>query len=447
MPTTRKVEVRLSDLLSALSYALDVTEGQPAGHAARSCAIGMRIALEAGVCDDELSSLYYALLLKDAGCSANAGTVYELFGSDDRAFKRDRRRTDYRSTRVNAATAFRATLPDASLLTRLRRFGGFAFGGDTTDRLVAIRCERGADIARMIDLPESTARAILALDEHWDGGGAPFGRKGADIPVAARVMGLAQAVEVHLAHGGLEAALDMAARRARRWFDPELVAALLATRGDRAFWSSLGGDAVEVVKAFEPADRVLMTDEDGHDRVAEAFATVVDAKSPFTGRHSAGVARISVGVAETLGLPPETTRDLRRAALLHDLGKLGVANTVLDKPGKLDADEWAAIRRHAELTTRILERVPPFRHFALDAGAHHERLDGRGYHLGLTADQLGWMPRILAVADVFEALTADRPYRDALGPDEALKIMRRDAGTAFSSEHFAALESWAVVAA
>ncbi|MDA0179619.1 HD domain-containing protein [Solirubrobacter phytolaccae] len=437
------MEVRLSEIISALSYALDVTEGQPAGHAARSCAIGMRIAKVAGVCDDELSSLYYALLLKDAGCSANAGTVYELFGSDDRAFKRDRKRTDYRSTRVNAATAFRATLPDASLLTRLRRFGGFAFGGDTTDRLVAIRCERGADIARMIDLPESTAAAILALDEHWDGGGAPFGRAGAEIPIAARVMGLAQAVEIHLAHRGLDAALDMAAERAGRWFDPELVAALLSTRSDRAFWDSLGGDAVEVSKAFEPADRVLMTDEDGLDRVAEAFATVVDAKSPFTGRHSVGVARISVGVAETLGLAPETTRDLRRAALLHDLGKLGVANTVLDKPGKLDEEEWAAMRRHAELTIRILERVPPFRHFALDAGAHHERLDGRGYHLGLTAEQLGWMPRILAVADVFEALTADRPYRDALGPDEALAIMRRESGTAFSSEHFTALESWA----
>jgi len=437
------VEVRLSDILSALSYALDVTEGQPAGHAARSCAIGMRIAEHAGVGDEELSSLYYALLLKDAGCSANAGTVYELFGSDDRAFKRDRRRTDYRSTRVNAVTAFRATLPNASLLARVRRFGGFAFGGDTTDRLVAIRCERGADIARMIDLPESTAMAILALDEHWDGGGAPFGRKGTDIPVAARVMGLAQAVEIHFADGGLEAALDMAVARAGRWFDPELVTALLATRDDTAFWASLGGDAVEVVKAYEPADRVLMTDEDGLDRVAEAFATVVDAKSPFTGRHSVGVARISVGIAETLGLAPETTRDLRRAALLHDLGKLGVANTVLDKPGKLDADEWAAVRRHAELTTRILDRVPPFRHFALDAGAHHERLDGRGYHLGLTAEQLGWMPRILAVADVFEALTADRPYRVALGPDEALDIMRRDSGSAFSSEHFAALESWA----
>jgi HD-GYP domain-containing protein (c-di-GMP phosphodiesterase class II) len=115
---------------------------------------------------------------------------------------------------------------------------------------------------------------------------------------------------------------------------------------------------------------------------------------------------------------------------------------VLDKPGKLDADEWDQMRSHAELTVRILDRVPPFRHFARDAGAHHERLDGRGYHLGLTADQLGWMPRILAVADVFEALTADRPYRDAMETDQALGIMRRDAGAAFCPEYFEALEAW-----
>jgi HD-GYP domain-containing protein (c-di-GMP phosphodiesterase class II) len=219
------------------------------------------------------------------------------------------------------------------------------------------------------------------------------------------------------------------------------VRALLATRGDTGFWTSLTGDAVEVSVGFEPPDRALLASEDALDRVAEAFATVVDAKSPFTGRHSLGVARIASGVGATLGISFEAARDLRRAALLHDLGKLGVSNLILDKPGKLDDAEWAAIRRHPELTERILERVPPFAHFAVDAGAHHERLDGRGYFRGVGGDQLGWMPRTLAVADVFEALTADRPYRSGLDADEALGIMRRDTG-AFCPEHFAALETW-----
>jgi HD-GYP domain-containing protein (c-di-GMP phosphodiesterase class II) len=369
--------------------------------------------------------------------------VCSLFGSDDLAYKEQRKRVDYRSRRANALSAFRSTLPDAPLLTRVRRLAELAREETgRTDELYGVRCERGAEIARMIDLPESTADAIRALDEHWDGGGVPYGLRGADIPLAARIMSLAQIVEVYFAGGGVDAALKVAKERSGTWFDPELVAALLTTRGETDFWASLAGDAVQLVGTFEPVDRTLMTDDDGLDRVAEAFAMVVDAKSPFTGRHSVGVADIALGVADTLGLDAVRKRDLRRAGLLHDLGKLGVSNLVLDKPGKLDEDEWAEMRRHAELTVRILDRVPPFRHFARDAGAHHERLDGRGYHLGLTADELGWMPRILAVADVYEALTADRPYRAAMDPDQALGIMRRDTGAAFSAEHFAALETW-----
>jgi HD-GYP domain-containing protein (c-di-GMP phosphodiesterase class II) len=440
-------EVRLSNIISALSYALDVTEGQPAGHAARSCAIGMRIAAVAGVPEEDLSSLYYALLLKDAGCSANAAGVASFFGSDDQAYKRGRKGSDHRVFRTKAAAAFRSTLPDAPLGTRLRRFAEIARDGKAATRaLYTTRCERGADIARMIELPESTAQAIRALDEHWDGGGVPYGLRGSEIPLAARIMALAQVVEVHVARSGVDAALAVARTRAGRWFDPELVSALLATRGDTAFWASLNEDAVDVVVGFEPPERTLMAGQDGLDRVAEAFAAVVDAKSPFTGRHSAGVARIAAGVGQTRGLGPGPARDLRRAALLHDLGKLGVSNRILDKPGKLDPAEWAAIRRHPELTERILERVPPFRHFAGDAGAHHERLDGRGYFRGLAGEQLGWMPRILAVADVFEALTADRPYRSGLAPDEALEVMRRDPG-AFCPDCFAALEAWVLGAA
>jgi len=434
--------VRLSEIISGLSYALDVTEGMPTGHSARACAIGMRVAAVAGVPEHELSSLYYALLLKDAGCSANAAALSELFGSDDREFKRARKGTDFRAFRVKAPAAFRSTLPDAPLPARVRRLISIARrGAETTEALYTVRCERGAEIARMIELPESTAQAIRSLDEHWDGGGTPYGLRGDQIPLAARIMALVGVVEVHVAMAGVDAALDVAGERSGTWFDPSLVAALLTTRGDREFWSSLHGDAVEVVVGYEPADRALLADDAGLDRVAEAFAAVVDAKSPFTGEHSQGVARIAVSIASTLGLDREATRDLRRAALLHDLGKLGVSNLILDKRDRLDAAEWAEIRRHPELTERILARIPPFRAFATDAGAHHERIDGRGYHRGVSGDQLGWMPRILAVADVFEALTADRPYRAGLAAGDALDVMRPDVGTAFSAEHFAALET------
>ena len=142
-----------------------------------------------------------------------------------------------------------------------------------------------------------------------------------------------------------------------------------------------------------------------------------------------------------MGVDAPRIRDLRRAALLHDLGKLGVSNLVLDKPGRLDEAQWREMRRHPELTVRILERVQALRPIAAGAGAHHERLDGRGYHLGLGADQLSPAARALAVADVCEALSADRPYRPALAPDEVLAIMRRDAGRALCPTAFAALEA------
>jgi putative nucleotidyltransferase with HDIG domain len=176
--------------------------------------------------------------------------------------------------------------------------------------------------------------------------------------------------------------------------------------------------------------------------VAEAFATIVDAKSPFTASHSAGVALIAEAVATTMGVDAGTCRLLRRAGLLHDVGKLGVSNRILDKPGKLDDEEWAAMRRHPELSRVILASVPALADVARLAGTHHERLDGSGYPDGLTAAELDLADRILQVADVAEALSAERPYRAALGVHEVLSIMGRDAGPKLDAGAFAALAAW-----
>jgi putative nucleotidyltransferase with HDIG domain len=430
-----RMDIRLSEVISALSYALDITEGQPMGHAVRSCAIGMRIGEEMGLAADERSDLFYALLLKDAGCSSNAARLSTLFGADDLEIKRTRKLIDHHSP----AASLRHVLRHG----RTRRLAAIArSGSDGAREMTELRCERGADIARMIELPETTAAAIRSLDEHWDGAGYPYGLAGDAIPLFGRILGLAQSAEVFFGVGGPRAALDVAAERRGTWFDPALVDALRSTRRDREFWASLGGiEPHRVIGGFEPEDRVQRADDERLDRVAEAFAMIVDAKSPYTGRHSVGVARISVGIADVLGYGPDVLRDLRRAALLHDIGKLGVSNLILDKPGKLDAEEWVQMRRHPALTVKILERVSAFRDLAATAGAHHERLDGGGYHLGLTGDQLNRDARILAVADVFEALTAERPYRAALPLEQVRTIMRRDAPHALCPEALAALEA------
>ena len=171
-----------------------------------------------------------------------------------------------------------------------------------------------------------------------------------------------------------------------------------------------------------------MADEARLDDVAEAFAKVIDAKSPWTYRHSNGVADIASVVGERLGLGVPARRELRRAALLHDLGKLGVSNLILDKPAKLTETEWAAMRRHPAHTLEILTRVGCFRHLAAAAAAHHERLDGRGYHLGLEAGSIALEARILCAADICDALRASRPYRAGLPVERVLEIMGREAG-------------------
>jgi HD-GYP domain-containing protein (c-di-GMP phosphodiesterase class II) len=172
------------------------------------------------------------------------------------------------------------------------------------------------------------------------------------------------------------------------------------------------------------------------------FARVVDAKSAWTDRHSEAVAEIASGMAGVLGCGTEARRDLYRAGLLHDLGKLGVSNLVLDKPGHLTDAEFDLLRRNPDFTERILRRVSNFDRLADAASAHHERLDGRGYHRRLPGQDISPEARILAVADVYEALTSRRPYRDGFSREKTVSLMRKDVGTAFCPVAFEALCQW-----
>lgn len=437
-PITIDKELRLSEVLSGLSHALDITEGQPRGHAERSCLIGMQLAAALGLDDASRSSIFYALLLKDAGCSSNAGKVAALFGADDALVKSSRRMTDTCSTWQSMLHVLRNAAPGGSPIAKARQIGSVLASGRAGARsLIELRCERGAAVIRAIGLDEDAARAVLDVDEHWDGGGYPAGIAGKEISLAGRVLCLAQTAEVFWRQGGVAAAFGIARKRRGTWFDPVLVDALLALEQDDRFWRSLEMPAVD---HLEPPDRVLVADDDCLDRVAGAFASVVDAKSSYTAHHSAAVAEIAVELATKLELESEACATQRRAALLHDVGKLGVSNRILDKSGPLTETEWAVMRRHPRWSMEILNRVGAFHELARIAGSHHERLDGSGYFAGLTARELGLPSRILAVADVAEALGADRPYRPALSPEDVLDIMRRDAGRTLDADAFEALE-------
>ncbi len=434
--------MKLSELIGALSHALDITEGQPKGHCIRACWIGMHLGRTIGLGVGALRELYYTLLLKDLGCSSNAARICELYLTDDLSFKRDFKtvgdglpdvlRFVFSHTGLNAGFAGRLR----SVVNILRN------GKQITDDLIKTRCTRGAAIARQLRFGDGVALGIGSLDEHWNGGGRPEGLARDAIPICARIALLAQVVDVFHRVGGPDAALREARERSGSWFDPALVRALEQVAQDGEFWRTLASPAVETaVFAMEPggANEVVL-DDDYLDDIAAAFGQVVDSKSPFTSGHSARVAHIADALAHRLDLTAARRRWLRRAALLHDIGKLGVSNSILDKPGKLDDEEWAVVRRHAEHTEAILSRIGAFAELARVAGAHHERLDGGGYPRGLGADRITIETRIITTADIFDAISADRPYRGAVPVDQTLAMMRESVGTALDPLCFEALE-------
>jgi HD-GYP domain-containing protein (c-di-GMP phosphodiesterase class II) len=422
----------LSEIVAALSHALDLTEGQPVGHSQRTCLIGLEIADRLGLDAEDRHALFYAILLKDAGCSSSAARICELFGADDRAVKRHLTAIDWTDKGALLRWIARDAAPGASGFARagqmLRALRGIAAEARA---MSDARCDRGARVVAMLGCPPAAVEAVQTLGEHWDGRGQPRGLRGEQIPILARIAGLAQTVEVFHASAGVAAAVDVARARRGRWFDPRVVDAFLSIGPDELLWRLLPEDAlIGAISALEPPELAIGADEDALDRIAEAFAGVIDAKTPFTARHSFGVAYLAELIGRETGASPQEQRTLRRAGLLHDVGKLGVSNAILDKPDRLTDAEFAEVRRHPLHSERILSQVRAFADVAPIAAAHHERLDGRGYHRGRTADELTPAMRALAVADVYEALTADRPYRSALDPREAIAILRRDAGTA-----------------
>jgi HD-GYP domain-containing protein (c-di-GMP phosphodiesterase class II) len=430
--------VLLSEVIGALSYALDLTEGEPPGHAGRSCVIGMRLAQELRLDAGTRSDLFYALLLKDAGCTANAARMAALFGADDQEVKRSAKRIDWSRPLSAFVWSVRTVAPKESARVRLARLLAIKDEGEVTRSLMQARCDRGAEIARMLGMSERTADAIRTLDEHWDGHGQPRWLIGEQIPLLGRILCLAQTVEIFYTAGGVDDACAVAIRRSGRWFDPELVRALLAFRNETTFWAAL---AEPDLTRWEPEDEVITVDVDREIQIATAFAAIVDAKSPGTYFHSDRTSLIATNIGAALGLDTEDLSGLRRAGLLHDIGMLAVSNRILDKPGKLTHAEHERIKEHPLFTQWVLERVSCFEDMAPVACAHHERLDGGGYPRGLHADDLTMPMRVLAVADVYEALTADRPYRPALSEDEALEIMRRSVPARLDANAFRALET------
>ena len=391
-------------VIGAMSYALDVTEGEPPGHAVRACKIGMRLAQALELDAGTRSRLFYALLLKDAGCSANSARMAALFGADDHVAKRTSKRVDWSGRLPAFVWSLRTVAPGGRPRADRSAAGDQGRGrGDARADAGPLRPRRGDRAACWDSRPRRRRRSARSTST---------GTAAASRAACAARRSRCSAGSCASRRPPRSSTPPAASGAAWRWRAGGAAAGSIprsstrsaTIRDDAAFWASLAdGD----VAAWEPADRVLKADDARLDAIAAAFAAVVDAKSPWTYRHSDRVCLIVMGLASALGADVETLRDLRRAALLHDIGKLAISNRILDKPGTADARRVRADPRAPAHHRADPGRVPGCEHLAAIAGAHHERLDGGGYPRGVSGDELTLPMRVLAIADVYEALTSD----------------------------------------
>src|SRR5512142_386416 len=318
-------EVRLAEHVAALSLGVDLGFGQPMEHVLRECMIALRLADRLGLEEAERSTVYYTALLVNVGCHADAHEQAKWFG-DDINLRSGKYDHDLRSIRA-AATAMSLIGSGNPPLHRFRVGLEFAISGHRDlDGMIETHAALARGLAERLGLPQAVQAAVGSSYEQWDGKGWPGDLAGEHIPVASRLSQFAEFVEVAHRLGGIGAAVALAERRAGSQFDPSLAEtlrsepeAILGELDSAHTWSA-------VIDA-EPTLRVTLSGG-AFDQALLAIADFVDLKSPYTLGHARAVAELAAATATQLGLPEDEVSMLRRAGLVHDLGRLGVSNAI-----------------------------------------------------------------------------------------------------------------------
>jgi HD-GYP domain-containing protein (c-di-GMP phosphodiesterase class II) len=417
--------VRLAELVALLSLGTDLGLGQPMEHMIRACLIALRLGEGLGLADSERGVIYYSGLLAWVGCHTDAYEQAKWFG-DDTTLKRDAHYF-YDMGRVGPALSFMLKHvggPERAPAARTRIAIAFMGDGLRTMKALAENHYRATDeLVHSLGLGEDVRESLRQTYERWDGKGA-YGMRGEEIALSSRLINLADVVEVFGRTGGIEAAIAVARDRSGAQFDPGLVDAfceqapmVLSELDETPSW--------QAVIAAEPA----LAGEIGGEQLElalEAIGEFAELKSPSIMGHVHAVRELVAEAARGFGLPSDDAAELRRASCVYDLGRLGIPNTVWDKPGPLSQSDVERVRTHPYLSERMLAFVPSLEGLGRIAVQHHERLDGSGYPRGLSGDQIETTARLLAASDVYQALCEPRPHRPAHGAKDAAIELRHE---------------------
>ncbi|WP_269445193.1 HD domain-containing phosphohydrolase [Jatrophihabitans cynanchi] len=418
--------IRLAELLGVMSLGVDLGMGQPMEHVLRQCLIALRLAERAGLDESQQLVVYYTSMLAWVGCHVDAYEQAKWFG-DDLALKADFRRVDFAGARAQKLFVLRHLGAGESALRRAGVGLGFARDGGARAAadMISNHWRAADDLAERLGLGASVRDSIEQTFERWDGQGVPKGAKGGDILTTSQLVNLADVVEVFHRAGGVASAVEVARRRSGTQFAPELVELFCRTAAE-LFADLETSTTWDAVIAAEPASGVWLSDAE-FVVALEAIADFVDLKSPYTIGHSRAVADLAQAAARHHGLSEAAAQTVRTAGLVHDLGRLGVPNTIWDKPGELTEAEAERVRMHPYLTERMLAFSDALAPLGAIAVQHHERLDGSGYPRGLGGDTLSPAGRILAAADTYRAWLEPRPHRSAGTVDEVAARLRAEA--------------------
>jgi HD-GYP domain-containing protein (c-di-GMP phosphodiesterase class II) len=423
--TSLDYPLRLAEAVGVLSLATDLAMGQPLEHGMRTAVLAVRLAQAMGLSEDDQVTVFYTGMLHFAGCTAESMIDAGFFG-DELAARPQMLAVQLGTRRELVAMAARTAHQGKAPLTRAAAMARSAVGGIAEfKKWAASHCDVARLLGARMGFSAEIQQALQHLYERWDGKGMPGELRGEQLPLAVRLMQVAQDADIAWQRGGAEPAGRLLAERAGSGLDPSAVAAFLAL-GEQVYAGldapSIWADALRAEPGPQP-----MVGADRLDACLSAIADFADLKSMWTVGHSRGVAQVAGESAVLAGLPAADVLLLRRAALVHDIGRVAVPVGVWAKPGPLTRGEFEQVRLHAYHSERVLDVAPGLRPLARLAGSHGERYDGSGYHRGSRAGDLSLMAWLLAAADCYQAMREPRAHRPALSASAAADQLRRDA--------------------